>query len=94
MPVTQTSRALKRLTSLLTWGTSNSDRFVPSPTGRSASGEAVFDRHMNVLFVFSDQQRYSALGANGNPVVRTPNLDRMAAEGLLCDNMFSNHPLC
>ena len=49
---------------------------------------------MNLLFVFSDQQRYTALGANGNPVVRTPNLDRMAAEGMVCDNMFSNHPLC
>ena len=35
----------------------------------------------NIVFVFSDQQRYSALGANGNPVVRTPVLDGMAAEG-------------
>ena len=26
---------------------------------------------MNLLFVFSDQQRYSALGANGNRVVQT-----------------------
>jgi arylsulfatase A-like enzyme len=49
---------------------------------------------MNLLFVFSDQQRYSALGANGNTVVQTPNLDRMAAQGMVCDNMFSNHPLC
>ena len=49
---------------------------------------------MNLLFVFSDQQRYTALGANGNAVVRTPNLDGMAAEGMFCDNMFSNHPLC
>ena len=49
---------------------------------------------MNILFVFSDQQRYSALGANGNQVVQTPNLDGMAAEGMVCDNMFSNHPLC
>ena len=49
---------------------------------------------MNLLFVFSDQPRYSALDANGNQVVRTPNLDRMAAEGMVCDNMFSNHPLC
>ena len=49
---------------------------------------------MNLLFVFSDQQRYSAVGANGNTVVRTPNLDRLAAEGMVCDNMFSNHPLC
>ena len=48
----------------------------------------------NILFVFSDQQRYSAVGANGNKVVQTPNLDRMAAEGVVCDRMFSNHPLC
>lgn len=49
---------------------------------------------MNLLFVFSDQQRYTALGANGNDIVRTPHLDGMAAEGMVCDNMFSNHPLC
>ena len=48
----------------------------------------------NLLFVFSDQQRYSAVGANGNSVVRTPHLDRMAVEGMVCDSMFSNHPLC
>ena len=48
----------------------------------------------NILFVFSDQQRYSALGANGNPVVRTPVLDAMAAAGMSCDNCISNHPLC
>ena len=52
------------------------------------------DRRPNIVFVFSDQQRYSALGANGNRVVRTPVLDGMAAEGMVCDNMFSNHPLC
>ena len=49
---------------------------------------------MNLLFVFSDQQRYTALGANGNKVVQTPNIDSMAAQGMVCDNMFSNHPLC
>ena len=48
----------------------------------------------NLLFVFSDQQRYSAVGANGNSVVRTPNLDKMAEQGMVCDSMFSNHPLC
>ena len=49
---------------------------------------------MNILFVFSDQQRHSSLGATGNPVVQTPHLDRMAAEGMVCESMFSNHPLC
>ena len=48
----------------------------------------------NILFVFSDQQRYSALGANGNRIVQTPTIDRLAAEGMVCDNVFSNHPLC
>ena len=49
---------------------------------------------MNLLFVFSDQQRYSAVGANGNQVVSTPNLDRMAEEGMVCERMFSHHRLC
>ena len=49
---------------------------------------------MNLLFVFSDQQRYTALGTNGNTVVQTPNIDRMGAQGMVCDNYFSNHPLC
>ena len=35
----------------------------------------------NILFVFSDQQRYSALGANGNQIVQTPAIDRLAEEG-------------
>jgi arylsulfatase A-like enzyme len=48
----------------------------------------------NIVFVFSDQQRYSALGANGNTVVETPNLDAMAEQGMVCDNFYSNHPLC
>ena len=52
------------------------------------------EKRPNILFVFSDQQRYSALGANGNGVIQTPVLDAMATEGMVCDNMFSNHPLC
>ena len=48
----------------------------------------------NILFVFSDQQRYNALGANGNDIVQTPNLDAIASQGMVCDNVYSNHPLC
>jgi arylsulfatase A-like enzyme len=48
----------------------------------------------NILFVFSDQLRYSALGSSGNQVVRTRNFDRLASEGLVFDNAFANHPLC
>jgi len=48
----------------------------------------------NILFVFSDQHRYGALGSSGNRVVRTPNLDRLASEGAVFDQACSCYPLC
>jgi arylsulfatase A-like enzyme len=60
----------------------------------SASQRQTEPRKPNILFVFADQLRYSALGSSGNRVVRTPNFDRLASEGLVFDNAFANHPLC
>ncbi|MCC7355247.1 MAG: sulfatase, partial [Anaerolineae bacterium] len=48
----------------------------------------------NILFVFADQLRYSAVGCSHNAVVRTPHLDRLAAEGIIFDQAFSGYPLC
>ena len=48
----------------------------------------------NVLFIFTDQQRHSALGAYNNSVIQTPNLDRLAQEGMTFDNAFSSCPIC
>lgn len=48
----------------------------------------------NILYVFADQLRYSALACNGNRVVRTPNFDRLAREGVVFDQAFSSCPLC
>jgi arylsulfatase A-like enzyme len=48
----------------------------------------------NILFVFADQLRYTALGSSGNPVVRTPHLDRLASEGVVFEQAFSNCPIC
>lgn len=48
----------------------------------------------NLLFVFSDQQRRSAVGfMNEDPVV-TPHLDKLAEEGIAFTNAISNSPLC
>jgi arylsulfatase A-like enzyme len=38
---------------------------------------------LNVLFILADQFRADCLGAAGNPVIQTPNLDALAAEGAL-----------
>ncbi len=38
--------------------------------------------HPNVLFLFADDQRADTIGALGNPVIATPNLDRLARSGV------------
>ena len=48
----------------------------------------------NIVLIFSDQHRGDALGCVGNPAVRTPNLDGLAAEGVTFRNCNTNSPLC
>lgn len=48
----------------------------------------------NVLIVFTDMQRADTIRALGNPVIRTPSLDRLAAEGTAFENAFSPSPVC
>ena len=48
----------------------------------------------NVLFIMSDQLRYDCVGANGNPIVKTPNMDRLAAESANFTHTFVQAPVC
>ena len=48
----------------------------------------------NLVFVFSDQHSHDMLGCYGNDQIITPNLDRLASEGLLFSNCFTNSPIC
>ena len=48
----------------------------------------------NILLLFTDQQRADALGADGNPVIRTPNLDRLSREGTIFTSAFTPAPVC
>jgi arylsulfatase A-like enzyme len=48
----------------------------------------------NILFLLSDDHSYPYLGCYGNPDVQTPNLDRLASQGLRCDRMFVSCPQC
>ncbi len=60
----------------------------------ASPSERAVGKRPNVLFVFADQLRYGALGCSGNEVVRTPNFDRLASQGLVFENAMSSHPLC
>ena len=48
----------------------------------------------NILLLFTDQQRADALGCAGNPHLRTPNLDRLAAEGIRFSHAVTPTPVC
>jgi choline-sulfatase len=48
----------------------------------------------NILFLLSDQHHSNFTGYAGNKVVRTPNLDQLAAEGTSMENMYCGSPLC
>jgi arylsulfatase A-like enzyme len=48
----------------------------------------------NILFVLSDDHSYPYLGCYGEPALKTPNLDRIAAEGIKFHRMFTTAPQC
>ncbi len=48
---------------------------------------------MNILMIMTDQQHKYALGAV-TPYVKTPNLDKLAKNGTLFTNAYSNNPVC
>lgn len=51
-------------------------------------------RKPNILFINVDQQRYDSLGFTGNTIVKTPNLDRIAARGMSFVNAFTPIAVC
>jgi arylsulfatase A-like enzyme len=77
----------------------------PIPTRRAAIGalagsvSAPFllraqNRRPNVIFVMTDDQRWDAMSCAGNPILKTPNMDRLAAGGVRFTQAFATNPLC
>jgi arylsulfatase A-like enzyme len=48
----------------------------------------------NILFLLTDDHRWDALGCMGNRIIRTPNLDRMAEQGVTFRNAFVTTAIC
>jgi len=59
----------------------------------TASGRLLASRP-NVLFIMADQHRGDCLSADGHPVVRTPNLDQLARQGVRFRHAYSTTPTC
>ncbi|HXW04040.1 MAG TPA: sulfatase [Vicinamibacterales bacterium] len=52
------------------------------------------EQRPNILFILLDDLRWDALGYAGHPHVRTPNIDRIAREGITFRNAFCTTSLC
>ena len=48
----------------------------------------------NFVFFMTDDQRWDGMSCAGNPVLNTPNMDRIAKEGVRFENMFVTTSLC
>src|SRR5471030_1504684 len=62
----------------------------PSPAAEAPAAP----RRPNILFIMTDQQRWDCVGANGNAIIQTPNLDRLAARGANFTHAFVASPVC
>jgi arylsulfatase len=65
-----------------------------APLSTCTVGAAAAARKLNILFIMSDQHSARALRCYGNQEIRTPNLDRLAAEGILFENAFCQTAQC
>ena len=55
---------------------------------------ATHHRPPNILFVTADHLRYDTLGHTGDPVLQTPAIDGLAAQGIRFDQFFVQNPVC
>jgi len=64
---------------------------------RSATGSAASERRPNILFIMSDDHAAHAIGAYGGRLAElnpTPNIDRLAREGVRLANVFCTNSIC
>lgn len=52
------------------------------------------EKRPNLLFIFGEGQRADALSLAGNPILKTPNMDRIGREGVWFKNSFCTNSLC
>ena len=50
--------------------------------------------HPNIVIILTDDLGYGDLSCQGHPLIRTPNLDRLAAAGQRWTSFYASSPLC
>ena len=52
------------------------------------------NRRPNIILIITDDQRWDMLGCEGNSIIQTPNMDRLANEGIRFTHAFVSTPIC
>ena len=60
----------------------------------SRSQTTAVPKRPNIVLILADDHRWDALGCMGNPIIQTPQIDRLAREGVIFDNHFCTTPIC
>ena len=58
------------------------------------AGAPAPDDRPNIVFLLTDDHRADLLGCAGHPILKTPNIDRLAARGVRFENMFVTTSIC
>lgn len=62
--------------------------------GRESREAVALRRRPNLLFLLTDNQPWHAMGCAGNRIIRTPNMDRLARDGVRFTRAFTTTPIC
>ena len=62
--------------------------------GLAAQRAPAADGRPNILWICTDQQRWDTIRSLGNEHIRTPNLDRLVADGVSFENAYCQSPIC
>jgi arylsulfatase A-like enzyme len=68
--------------------------FIQSTIGSASDSVDSSTNQPNIIFILTDDQRWDALGIRGNQFIQTPQMDRLAREGILFTNAFVTTPIC
>ena len=56
--------------------------------------QRVLESRPNIIFILTDDQRYDLLGCTGNEIIKTPNIDKLASDGILFTNAHVTSAIC
>jgi choline-sulfatase len=59
-----------------------------------SGGQTTSENRPNIIYLFTDQQTATAMSCSGNPFLKTPGMDKMAAMGVRFKNCYATQPLC